>query len=442
MSRRGIAGGALRAQLGRNIGGGVSVGGGEVSPAQPDDIIPIDPLPEPTGYPVTAATGLQANAYTGWTQNPVTVTLTPTDDGGPGIAHTYYTIGTGGQTEYTAPFQISTTGSTLVTYWSVDLDGLAEAVNVGWVNILSASPVPTGLAAVAIGTGTILVSWTPVVSDRPLTYRVYSDGSNPPTTLVLTTGSTTVSIKQDIAVGGRYFAVSSVNAGGSESAKCTAVGPVTAGKIVGTEITENSITSPLIAANTITAGNIAAGTITANEIAAGTITGDQIHANVALSAPVITGGSITGVSITGTSTVTGALIQTGTGAERIVMGEAEYVHEIRFYTPTGGQTPVGRMCGDGLQLYIQPQTELHINGDLIVSGYQQNVGNLGVLGSIKPLANWQSGTSDDGIWIQDSGNVSNREKIYWDSANQRLYIRRDGSAYSYIDSTGLHNFGW
>jgi hypothetical protein len=53
-------------------------------------------------------------------------------------------------------------------------------------------------------------------------------------------------------------------------------------------------------------------------------------------------------------------------------------------------------------------------------------------GGIRPGTNFASGTSEDGIWIQDSATTSQRWKLYFDSSTKRLYVRRDASTYSYI----------
>lgn len=501
--------------------------------------------------PVTTATNTQPNGFTGWTAGPVTVTLTATDVGGPGIAHTYYTVDSGGQTLYSGPFAISAAGSHLVTYWSVDLNGLVEPVNVGWVNILSASAVPTGLAAVAIGTGAILVSWNAVTALAQMSYKVYSGAANPPTTLVATTGANVISVKQAIGDGGRYFAVSSVDAGGNESAKCAAVGPVTAlliqtidiaayaisiakfasgivpprvvaalpglpdtaypagstaflttdgklyktatglvgswvavvnaadmtGRIVTTQITDdaitaakiaantitaaevaantitasqiaadtitagqiaagaigaseiaagavvagkiaalsvvagdiaaNTITAAKIAANTITAGQIAAGTITAAQIAAGTITGSQIAASVSLSAPVITGGNIYGTRI-----------DSANGA-----GECVSITDGHIYI-LNAVGRVGEIRAAGYDLQIDTPAQF------TVSAPRTGIyGNLFASGSIKPLNDWLSATSDDGIWIQDNYDVSERVKLYYNSSLKRFGVYVGSSAH-------------
>ena len=104
-----------------------------------------------TGYcnidlakPATTATGLQATAATGWQTSPQTVTLTPSDTGGAGLAGTSYTIDGGAATTYAAPFAISTNGSHKVTYFSTDNAGNVESpAKVGYVNIDTQAPATT-----------------------------------------------------------------------------------------------------------------------------------------------------------------------------------------------------------------------------------------------------------------------------------------------------------
>jgi hypothetical protein len=92
---------------------------------------------------------------------------------------------------------------------------------------------------------------------------------------------------------------------------------ISAGTITGATIAANTIAASNILANTITAAQIAANTITAGQIAAGTITGTQIAASVALSAPVITGGTINGAVFNGTNWIensSGSFLYSGTPA--------------------------------------------------------------------------------------------------------------------------------
>jgi hypothetical protein len=73
------------------------------------------------------------------------------------------------------------------------------------------------------------------------------------------------------------------------------------------------------------------------------------------------------------------------------------------------------------------------------TSYLQSVsvgGNLSVAGSVRPGANWDGGTTENGLWIQESSPTpSNRWKFYFDHTNHRLYVRLDGSTYHYCAMT-------
>ena len=77
-----------------------------------------------TTPPTTTGSAVKADnsAYTfgAWTNQAVTITLSASDTGGSGLAHTFYTLDSGAQTTYSAPFTISTEASHTVTFWSTD----------------------------------------------------------------------------------------------------------------------------------------------------------------------------------------------------------------------------------------------------------------------------------------------------------------------------------
>lgn len=183
------------------------------------------------GLPRTTALNVQPNGYAGWAQGNVTVTLIADPNGGYGVAKTYYTVDNGGITQYAGPFVVAGPGSHLVRWWSVDLRGNVEPSQSGYVNILSSSAVPTGLTAVAIGTDAVLLSWDALVSATPVSYKVYAGVTAAPATLVASTVANVRSVVQLATDGPHYYAVSSVDVSGVESAKCTPVGPITASAV-------------------------------------------------------------------------------------------------------------------------------------------------------------------------------------------------------------------
>lgn len=113
--------------------------------------------------PITSRSGTPAGYDFAWVNSPVTVTLAPADASS-GVVATYYRIGSGAATTYTAPFTISAQGQSLVRYWSVDALGNTETVgaaNTFYVRIDSIPPSGTftlnGGAAYATST-TVLAS--------------------------------------------------------------------------------------------------------------------------------------------------------------------------------------------------------------------------------------------------------------------------------------------
>ncbi len=95
----------------------------------------------PTAAPVTAISGNRS----GWSTTTETITLTPS--GGATPVQTFYALGSGAVTTYTAPFAVSTQGTTTVSYRSTDSLGQAEATKTATVQIDSVAPV-TSLAGI------------------------------------------------------------------------------------------------------------------------------------------------------------------------------------------------------------------------------------------------------------------------------------------------------
>jgi len=272
------------------------------------------------GLPLTVASdNVNPNGFEGWEIGDQEVTLTAFANGGYGVAKTYYTLGVGGVTEYSGPFAVTGAGSHMVRYWSVDIRGNVEPVNTGWVNILSASAVPTGLALTP-GIGFILAAWDSITAARPVTYRVYIGSANPPLSLYVSSSSNIASIRVAASDGLVYVAVSSVDVAGNESAKCTAASATAIAAAA--DLADHAISQAKLALNIrppflsaaapalpdsdfpigstyfnttdkhlykttdgttwgllVDAGDIVANTITAGQIAAGAIGADEIAAN-------------------------------------------------------------------------------------------------------------------------------------------------------------------
>jgi len=88
-----------------------------------------------TTRPTTSATPNPS----GWTKGPVTVTLAASDSGGSGLKATYYQVGSGQATPYSAP--ITLTDATPVSYWSVDNAGNVEVAHTITPQIDTSAPV-------------------------------------------------------------------------------------------------------------------------------------------------------------------------------------------------------------------------------------------------------------------------------------------------------------
>jgi N-acetylneuraminic acid mutarotase len=113
--------------------------------------------------PTTNATAISSNgAYTfgDWTNQTVTITLSPSDTGGSGLAATYYTIDDGDQQTYSAPFDISSAGNHVVTFWSTDNAGNVEASQTVHVLIDLTAPTTSASATTADSSSYTFGDWT------------------------------------------------------------------------------------------------------------------------------------------------------------------------------------------------------------------------------------------------------------------------------------------
>ncbi len=112
--------------------------------------IPLESIHQ-TGYvsvdsaaPVTTATGLQADAHSGWTPSGAQVTLTSSDVSS-GVAAIRYTVDSGAAQAYAGPFDVAAEGSHVVTYWAVDAAGNTEVAHSGFVNVDKTAPATTAV---------------------------------------------------------------------------------------------------------------------------------------------------------------------------------------------------------------------------------------------------------------------------------------------------------
>ena len=246
---------------------------------------------------------------------------------------------------------------------------------------------------------------------------------------------------------------------------------IAAGAVTADEIGAGAVVAGKIAAGSIAADRIAAGAITATQIAAGTITAAKLNVAdvqaavvtaakvnaLTLNAVTITGGSIAGVNITG-QTITGGIFQSkaaGAGVSRIIIdgvntwdrikfesGSADEMFPSSLYSAASSHDVLFTIMGPlssypGSGMWDQPSIELR---GLATSGAPTiitvNAVTTKFTGKVV-TTNFVSGTSDDGIWINDAGTYpSRRYKLYFDSDTGRLYCRRDASTYSYFARSG------
>jgi Pro-kumamolisin, activation domain/Bacterial Ig-like domain (group 3) len=115
--------------------------------AEPYQWISIDTTP-PSTSPSLSGTIYTGSEY----ENTVQVTLSASDTGGSGVAHTYYQLDGGGTVTYAGAFNVITLGSHTVKYWSVDAAGNTESSHTTTFSIastttatVSATPNPSAL---------------------------------------------------------------------------------------------------------------------------------------------------------------------------------------------------------------------------------------------------------------------------------------------------------
>ncbi len=123
--------------------------------------------------PVTTASLSGTAGANGWfVASPVTVTLSATDPGGPGVASTHYSTDGGAYQPYSGPFTVSGDAAHTVMYYSTDTDGNSENPRLVAVKIDTVLPSTTA----AVTTGYITLTATDATSGVAAIYNTL-DGS-------------------------------------------------------------------------------------------------------------------------------------------------------------------------------------------------------------------------------------------------------------------------
>ena len=152
------------------------------------------------------------NAPTGWSKTDVTVTLTATDEGGSGIANTYYTTNGTDPTTSSATgtsITITTEGTTTLKYRSTDVAGNLEAVKTATIRIDKTAPVTTDNAPSGWSKADVTVALSRSDAHSGATHTYYTtNGSDPSTSspqgmsvTISTEGTTTLKYRSIDAAG-------------------------------------------------------------------------------------------------------------------------------------------------------------------------------------------------------------------------------------------------
>lgn len=114
--------------------------------------------------PTTTATAVNADTSTytfgDWTNQAVTVTLTPSDGDGSGVASTFYKLDGATKVTYATPITISSDGSHTLEFWSVDNAGNVEKHQTVDINIDESAPTTDATATNADTTTYKFGDWT------------------------------------------------------------------------------------------------------------------------------------------------------------------------------------------------------------------------------------------------------------------------------------------
>jgi hypothetical protein len=221
--------------------------------------------------PVTTIACNGASCSNGWYQSSVTVTLSATDPGGPGVASTHYTLNgttpTLSSTTYTGPFTVSATKT--VEFRSWDTAGNVEATKTQVIQVDSNKPT-TSISCNAATCSTGWYTSVPVTvtltgadtggSGVSKTYYTL-DGTTPTTSSSVYSGA--FGIQQTTTV--KYMTTDvagNTSTVGSTSIKIDAAGPT----VAVTEPTSGSTFKVARVKVTATVGDLGTGTGTASGI--------------------------------------------------------------------------------------------------------------------------------------------------------------------------------
>ena len=173
---------------------------------------------------------------------------------------------------------------------------------------------------------------------------------------------------------------------------------------------------------------VALSNLVVTSLDAGAITAGTISVAIALTSATITAGVIRTaasglrIEITGTdndkiSLYTGS----GTQAAEIQIAASKWLYIKSPVDPTYGYSAIIMSPGT-----VSSAAGISLSGDVAVQG------NLSVLAKIVPQTDFASGTSNDGIFCQDSYATTKRCKIYYNSSSKRFGVYDDAGNAHYV----------
>ena len=210
------------------------------------------------------------------------------------------------------------------------------------------------------------------------------------------------------------------------------------------------VTAAKVNALALSADAITAGTLAVARLAAGSITTTYLNvANVQagiVTAAAINALTINAIKITG-GTVTGATLQTGTAGARVVITGAS--RDVKFYSGIAGEISPGFVecysdsLNPGLASLMLTAPDfgwgtpgITVSGSGLIDLFPTHPTTPYVRfwGALRPMDKCASGTSPDGVWINDLTTAARRWKLYMNGSPPQLYARygSGGSEYKVI----------